>query len=85
MRSLRIARRRVALLAAVAELAGSWSLEQPDDGAEPLCRSGDRRRAAPSAARGGARAARLRSADPADPEQGSGLIVLGMGKLGGGS
>ena len=28
MRSLRIARRRVALLAAVAELAGSWSLER---------------------------------------------------------
>ena len=28
MRPLRLARRRVALLAAVAELAGSWSLEQ---------------------------------------------------------
>ena len=51
MRALRLARRRVALLAAVAELAGSWSLEQPDGGAEPLCRRRDRRRAAPSAAR----------------------------------
>ena len=28
MRRLRVAKRRVALLAAVAELAGTWSLEQ---------------------------------------------------------
>ena len=51
LRRLRIAKRRVALLAAVAELAGSWSLEAADGGAQPVCRGGDRRRGAPPAAR----------------------------------
>ena len=53
MRRLRLAKRRTALLAAVAELAGSWSLEQQTGGAEPLCRSGDRGCTPPSAAPGG--------------------------------
>ena len=82
MRSLRIARRRVALLAAVAELAGSWSLETQ---MAALSRFAD-------AAVGAALRHLLRAlttggaftpVDPADPEQGSGLIVLGLGKLGG--
>ncbi len=82
MRSLRIARRRVALLAAVAELAGSWSLE-PQMSA--LSRFAD---AAIGAAlrhllRALAATGAIAPVDPADPEQGSGLIVLGLGKLGG--
>ena len=82
MRSLRIARRRVALLAAVAEIAGSWRLETQ---MAALSRFAD-------AAIGAALRHLLRAlaatgavvpVDPADPEQGSGLIVLGLGKLGG--
>ena len=54
-----------------------------DGGAEPLCRGRDRRGGAPSAAPAAAKNL-LALADAADPERGSGLIVLGMGKLGGG-
>ena len=82
MRSLRIARRRVALLAAVAELAGSWSLETQ---MAALSRFAD---AAIGAAlrhllRALAASGAITPVDPADPEPGSGLIVLGLGKLGG--
>jgi glutamate-ammonia-ligase adenylyltransferase len=83
MRRLRIAKRRVALLAAVAELTQSWSLEQQ---MTALSRFAE-------AAIGAAVRHLLQSAasngsivlpDPEDPEIGSGLIVLAMGKLGGG-
>src|SRR6266478_2350281 len=81
MRRLRIAKRRVALLAAVAELAGAWTLEQQ---MEALSRFAE-------AALGAAVRHLLRQAQrkgiaapvTADPERDSGLIVLGMGKLGG--
>jgi glutamate-ammonia-ligase adenylyltransferase len=76
MRRLRIARRRVALLVGIADLAGYWSIEQQ---VAALSRFAD-------AAIGAAVRHLLRAAgatDPADPERGSGLIVLGMGKLGG--
>ncbi|MBV8120243.1 MAG: bifunctional [glutamine synthetase] adenylyltransferase/[glutamine synthetase]-adenylyl-L-tyrosine phosphorylase [Alphaproteobacteria bacterium] len=81
MRRLRTAKRRVALLAAVAELTRAWSLEQQTAG---LSRFAD-------AAIGAALRLLLRQAanrnliglrDPGDPEPDSGLIVLGMGKLG---
>jgi glutamate-ammonia-ligase adenylyltransferase len=82
MRRLRIAKRRTALLAAAAELAGAWSLE---DQTRALSRFAE-------AALGAAVRHLLRQA--ADrrlitlpsldaPEHESGLIVLGMGKLGG--
>ena len=83
MRRLRIAKRRTALLAAVAELAGAWPLEQQT---AALSRFAE-------AAIGAALRHLLRQAadrdmvalpDPADPERDSGLIVLGMGKLGAG-
>ncbi|MGE3942734.1 MAG: bifunctional [glutamine synthetase] adenylyltransferase/[glutamine synthetase]-adenylyl-L-tyrosine phosphorylase, partial [Alphaproteobacteria bacterium] len=82
MRSLRIARRRIALLAAVAELAGLWSLETQ---IAALSRFAD---AAIGAAlrhllRALAATGALAPVDPSDPEPGSGLIVLGLGKLGG--
>jgi len=82
MRRLRIAKRRVALLAAVAELAGAWTLEQQ---MEALSRFAE-------AALGAAVRHLLRQAkrkgiaapvNADDPERDSGLIVLGMGKLGG--
>ncbi len=82
MRRLRIAKRRVALLAAVAELAGAWSLEQQMGALSRFA----------AAAVGAALRHLLRQAaardmvalpDLADPERHSGLIVLGLGKLGG--
>ena len=82
MRRLRIAKRRVALLAASAELTGTWSLERQMAAlsrfAEAAIGAALRHllRAAPATG-----AARL--GDPGDPEAGCGLFVLGMGKLGG--
>jgi len=80
MRRLRVARRRVALTAALAELAGAWSLEQQ---MAALTRFAET--AIDAALRYLLRhtpGAPLPEAN-AEPEQ-SGLIVLGMGKLGGG-
>jgi len=82
MRRLRIARRRVALLAALAELAGVWSLEQQT---AALSRFAE---AALGAAlrhllREAARKALIALPTADRPEQDSGLIVLGIGKLGG--
>ncbi|HEV2188640.1 MAG TPA: bifunctional [glutamine synthetase] adenylyltransferase/[glutamine synthetase]-adenylyl-L-tyrosine phosphorylase [Stellaceae bacterium] len=81
MRRLRIARRRVALTVAVADIAGAWDLERQmqvltgfaeaalDAGIGHLLRK--------------AAADKLLPAEAPAPKQ-SGLIVLGMGKLGGG-
>ncbi|HEX6442511.1 MAG TPA: bifunctional [glutamine synthetase] adenylyltransferase/[glutamine synthetase]-adenylyl-L-tyrosine phosphorylase [Stellaceae bacterium] len=83
MRRLRVARRRVALLAGVAELAGGWTLER-----QMAALSGFADAAIGAAIRhllrGGAAKGLLSPADPDDPEADTGLIVLGMGKLGGG-
>ncbi|MBV8738145.1 MAG: bifunctional [glutamine synthetase] adenylyltransferase/[glutamine synthetase]-adenylyl-L-tyrosine phosphorylase, partial [Alphaproteobacteria bacterium] len=82
MQRLRIAKRRIALVAAVAELAGVWSLEQQMEGlsrfAEAAIGAASRHLLHRAAGKN-----LMALADPADPEQGSGLIVLGMGKLGG--
>ena len=82
MHRLRIAKRRVALLAAVAELAGAWSLERQMAALSRFAEAaiGAAVRHLLRAAAGGGS---LAPADAADPERGSGLIVLGMGKLGG--
>ena len=83
MRRLRLAKRRVALLAAVAELAGSWTLEQQMTAlsrfAEAAIGAAVRHLLQAAAASGA-----IAPIDPEDPESGSGLIVLAMGKLGGG-
>ncbi len=82
MRRLRVARRRVALVAALAELAGVWSLEQQTAALSRFAEAAlgaALRHLLREAARKGSIA--LAAAD--QPEQGSGLIVLGMGKLGG--
>ena len=83
MRRLRIVRRRVALLAAIAELAGGWSLERQMNAlsrfAEAAIGAAVRHLLHAAAAIGA-----IRLADDADPERDSGLIVLALGKLGGG-
>jgi glutamate-ammonia-ligase adenylyltransferase len=82
MRRLRIARRRVALVAALAEVAGVWSLEQQT---ATLSRFAE---AALGAAlrhllREAARKGLIALPDADQPEQDSGFIALGIGKLGG--
>lgn len=82
-RPLRLARGRAALVCAAADIAGIWSEKET---AAALSRFAD-------AAIGHAAACLLREAhdrrelalpDPGAPQDGSGLIVLGLGKLGGG-
>ncbi|MGH7053585.1 MAG: bifunctional [glutamine synthetase] adenylyltransferase/[glutamine synthetase]-adenylyl-L-tyrosine phosphorylase [Stellaceae bacterium] len=82
MRRLRVARREAALLAALADLTGAWSLEQQMAALSRLAE------AALGAVlrhllRRAAAAGQWMLADPADPEAGSGLFILGLGKLGG--
>ncbi len=82
MRRLRIAKRRVALVAALAELAGVWSLEQQTAALSRFAEAAlgaALRHLLREAARKGLIV--LTAAD--QPEQDSGLIVLGIGKLGG--
>jgi len=82
MRRLRIAKRQIALVAAVAELVGVWSLEQQTGALTRFAEA-----ALDAALRHLLRQATnkgfigVRSMD--EPERDSGLIVLGMGKLGG--
>src|SRR5437588_5458273 len=81
MRRLRLAKRRVALIAAVAELCGVWSLERQMAALSRFAKAAIGaavRHLLQAAAAGGSLAV-----DPRDPETGSGLIVLAMGKLGG--
>jgi glutamate-ammonia-ligase adenylyltransferase len=83
MRALRLARRRMALLVAVADLARWWPLERVTGA---LSRFADQalavavRHLLAAAARRG----EIALAHPAEPERDSGFIVLGMGKLGAG-
>lgn len=79
--ALRIAKRRLALAVAVGDIAGLWPLEQVTRhlscfAEEALgC-------AATFLLSAAARRGVLSLATPADPESGSGLLVIGMGKLG---
>jgi glutamate-ammonia-ligase adenylyltransferase len=82
MRRLRIAKRRAALLAAVAELAGSWSLEQ-QTGALSRFAAAALGAAIRHLLREAAGRGQITLAAPEDPERDCGLIVLGLGKLGG--
>ena len=83
MRRLRVAKRQAALVAGIAEIAGRWSLEQQMTAlsrfAEAALGAAVRHLLHAAASRGS-----IKSADPLDPERDSSLIVLGMGKLGGG-
>ena len=83
MRRLRVARKRVALVVGIADLADSWAIEQQMAALSRFAEA-----ALGAAVRHLLRAASRRGtiglADFDNPEHGSGLIVLGMGKLGGG-
>lgn len=81
MRRLRTAKRRIGLAVAVADIAGAWSLAKVTGALSDLA----------DAALGATAAHLLRTAaqagafcltDPTRPEDGSGLVVLAMGKLG---
>ena len=80
-RLLRITKRRLALAVAMADIAGAWTLEQVtgamSDFAEAALSA-----AAAHLLRQSARAGAFSLPHADDPEQGSGLVILGMGKLG---
>ncbi len=82
MRRLRSAKRQVALVAAVAELVGAWSLEQ-QTGALSRFAEGALGAALRHLLRQAANAGSIDLPSMDEPERDSGLIVLGMGKLGG--
>ncbi len=81
MQHLRLAKRQVALLVAVADITGSWELDQVtgtlSDFAQMAVRLAVRFLLRREAAKG-----EFTLPNPADPEQQSGLVVLGMGKFG---
>jgi len=83
MTALRRAKQEAALVVALSDIGGHWSLDAITAAlsrfAETALRAAVRHLLAGAAARG-----RLALPDPADPERGSGLIVLAMGKLGAG-
>ena len=81
MRDLRVAKRRAALLIAIADIAGLWPLERVTRRLSAFAEAAlgrAVRHLLAAAARGG----EIELADPDDPERDSGFIVLGMGKLG---
>ena len=82
MRRMRLAKNRIALAAALADIAGSWDVARVTgaltDAAEATLGAATAHLLAAGAAMGD-----ITLPDPADPQLGSGYIVLGMGKLGG--
>ncbi|WP_240002412.1 bifunctional [glutamine synthetase] adenylyltransferase/[glutamine synthetase]-adenylyl-L-tyrosine phosphorylase [Oleisolibacter albus] len=82
MRSLRLAKRRAALLIGVADITGAWPLEQVTGALSDLAQTA-LRLTVRLLLRNAAAAGKLVLPDPDnDPERGSGLIVLAMGKFG---
>ena len=83
MRRLRLARSRVALLVGVADIAGMWPVEKVT---AALSRFAEAALGVAVAhlLRNAAAAGDLRLDDPADPQSGCGLTILGLGKLGAG-
>ncbi|WP_372397413.1 bifunctional [glutamine synthetase] adenylyltransferase/[glutamine synthetase]-adenylyl-L-tyrosine phosphorylase [Azospirillum sp. HJ39] len=82
MAGLRVAKRRAALLIALADIAGVWPLFRVTGALSELAETGVRL-AANFLLRRAGEAGTLTLPDPQRPWVGSGLIVLGMGKLGG--
>lgn len=83
MSGLRTAKRRCSLLAALADLGGAWPLEKVTGSLSQMAETAIRL-AVRFLLRREAERGNLRLAHPDDPERESGLIVLGMGKLGAG-
>ena len=81
MRALRRARRKVALAVALADISGSWELDQVTGTLSAFAERAVRM-AVRHLLRGAAADGDLRLATPEDPEAGSGYILIAMGKLG---
>jgi glutamate-ammonia-ligase adenylyltransferase len=81
MAELRTARRRTALLVALADITGHWRLDRVV-GALSDFADGALRAAVSHLLRAAAGRGELELGDPDDPEAGCGFAVLGMGKLG---
>ena len=82
-RLLRVAKRQVALATAIADLGGIWTLDRITHTLSQLAETALRSCVA-HLLRAGHDEGALRLPDPADPERGSGFVVLAMGKLGAG-
>ncbi len=82
-RALRIAKRRMALTVAMADIAGDWPLQRVT-GALSSFADAAIGVAAAGVLRGTAAAGHIELVHPDDPERDSGLVILGMGKLGAG-
>ena len=80
-RALRIAKRRIALTVAIADIAGLWPLDRVTGVLSTLADQALSTAAAYLLVEAAA-AGTLTQADSADPERGSGLVILGLGKLG---
>ena len=81
--SLRAAKRRTALLCAIADIGGPWPLARVTATLSWLAETA-LRKAIDHLLLATASTGKLTLPDPADPGRGRGLIVLGMGKLGAG-
>ncbi|WP_039852954.1 bifunctional [glutamine synthetase] adenylyltransferase/[glutamine synthetase]-adenylyl-L-tyrosine phosphorylase [Magnetospirillum fulvum] len=81
MRVLRVAKRQGALLAGLADLAGAWSLEQVTHALSRLADTAISLALDALLRRAGDRGD-LTLPDPVHPSVGSGIVILGMGKLG---
>ena len=81
MRILRVARRRIALCVATADITGAWPLERVTAALSAFAIMA-LRLSVSQLLRGAADQGDIILPHPDDPEVGSGLIVLGMGKLG---
>ncbi|AWK86488.1 bifunctional [glutamine synthetase] adenylyltransferase/[glutamine synthetase]-adenylyl-L-tyrosine phosphorylase [Azospirillum thermophilum] len=81
MAGLRLAKRRAALLIALADITGSWPLRKVTGALSDMAETAVRLAAA-HLLRRAAEAGTLTLPDPQRPWVGSGLIVLAMGKLG---
>ena len=79
--ALRRAKRRVALLIALADLSGTWPLERVTQRLSQFCEVA-LSTASSHLLRGLHNRGILNLPNPEAPEEGSGFIVLGMGKLG---
>jgi [glutamine synthetase] adenylyltransferase / [glutamine synthetase]-adenylyl-L-tyrosine phosphorylase len=82
MRLLRRMKSEAALLIALADIGGAWPVMRAAAALSDLADTAVRS-AVQFALAEAARAGRIQPVDPADPQKGSGYIVLAMGKLGG--
>jgi glutamate-ammonia-ligase adenylyltransferase len=79
---LRSAKRRVALTVALADIAGAWDLKKVTNALSGFAETA-LRLASGHVLRAAAEAGAFPLADPGNPEKDSGLVILGLGKLGG--